>query len=165
MAMWLFLLSFILVINLKAQEKTEKQRRLDLTSVSKDIVSEFIHDDMNTERIDSLSSSIVLSFGDVADADVDLTLYDDELLYSCLNHKYVAKYMGYCIFYQGMINSKYIEEVTSLYDKNNCSTCDSLVEKVLDKSSVIFKEYDGSVYKIYKSDRGRKVKIVKIPGG
>jgi|GEM_PF-5162118 hypothetical protein len=160
----LLLLSFILATNIQAQGKVVIQKELNLTKLSREIICDFIKDEMNKERIDSLSSSLVLSFGDSIDLNIDLWLYDDELLYSCLNHKYIESYMGYCIFYQGAINDKYIDLETHKYKNSNCKACDSILSHISDKSSIIFKEYDGSVYKVYKSSKGEKVKIIKMPG-
>lgn len=165
MGLLVYLLSIILVFNLMAQGSIGTQKKLNLTSLSKNLICRFIQDDMNKERIDSLSSSIVLSFGDTSEADVDLNMFDEELLYSCLNRKLITKHLGYCIFYQGKINSKYVRTSNNDYNKSNCSPCDSLIRSIPDKSSVIYKYYDGSVYKIYKSDKGNKMRIVKIPGG
>jgi hypothetical protein len=144
--------------DLRPQKSSEDANHLKLTPLSEQLLDMFIADSMNYNRIKPHICSIVLSFGDHSESDIDLWIYDSDLLVSCLDHSYVTRYKGFNIFYQFKINGKYLSGISD--EKLNCSNCDSLL-KVRENPY----EYDGSIYKVYKESNEFKKKIVKVRGG
>ena len=152
----------ILGFNLKLQQKSEDANCLKLTPLSEQLLNMFIADSMNSKRLNPRVCSLVLSFGDNSDSDVDLWILDADLLNSCVDHFYLTKYEGFYLFYRGEINAKYISGIRGT-QQLRCSICDSLIKSK--GNPIVFKEYDGSIYKVYKETNERNKKIVKIRGG
>jgi hypothetical protein len=143
---------------LSEQFRSEDANHLKLTPLSEQLLEMFITDSMNYERLDPSKCSIVLSFVDQSEKDIDLWIYDSDLLVSCIDHSYVTRYKGFNIFYQFKINGKYLSGISD--EKLKCSKCDSLLK--VRKNPY---EYDGSIYKVYKETNEINKKIVKVRGG
>ena len=166
MKMGIIAILLLLGFNLKSQDKTRNIDNSKLTALSAKILDMFIDDPMNNGRIDSLSCSIVLSFGDTHDFNNELWIYDAELLSSCVDvdHIYLAKYKGFNIFYNGKILSKYIYK-SRVATKVRCLVCDSMLNKLPKGERILLKEYDGSIYKIKRGTTIKNIKIEKVVGG
>ena len=159
--MLVFLL--LLSINISAQKEIKNVSNYQLTDLSRKILDMFIADSMNYKRIDSLRCSIVFSFEGKFNANNELWIFDDELLVSCINHNYAAKYKGFNIFISGSkILPKYIIEGKNiLYKKNDCETLLNSMPKEFQVPTI----YDGSMFIIKKGTTVKNVLIEKVQGG
>ena len=154
----------LLGFNLKSQERGKNISQFKLTTLSEKILDMFIDDPMNIRRIDSLSCSIVLSFGDIHDLNNELWIYDAELLHSCVKNTYLTKYKGFNIFYDGKMLSKFIYKCS--YAKEvKCTACDSLLKAIPKDEQVPFDNYDGSIYKIKKGTTIKNIMLERVQGG
>ncbi len=151
----------LLGFSLKSQEKVKCFYHFKLTTLSEKILDMFIEDPMNKGRIESSSSSIVLSFGGVHDLNNELWIFDAELLQSCVDHTYLTKYKGFSVFYQGKILPEYIYKIRAT-GKLKCPVCDSLLRAFPPGKQIVFSIYDGAIYKIKKGTKIKNIKIEKV---
>ena len=158
---------FLCLLSFNLSGQTDKIKSVyfsyQLTDLSKKILDMFIADSMNYWRIDTLRCSIVFSFGDTYDINNELWIYDNELLASCLDHVYLAKYKGFNIFSSdNVILPKYILKKKINFAQKNF--CDGLLNSI-PKEFQVPRIYDGSIFKIKRGTTIGKILVERVQGG
>lgn len=114
-----FILSSFFLFSMCSNSKN----KVHLSSVSKDLLDNYLLDSNKSYSLDSLKECIRLDFIVGNDQEEIVRIYNYDLEETCKIYTYLANYKGFCVFYQGEINSLFISEIDELDDASLIQNC------------------------------------------
>lgn len=123
---YFILISFLLFVSL-----TSCKTRLQLTSISKSIIDEYLNDENKLYKLANNEDCIRMDFVIKNTNNTEVTIYNYDIEETCREYSFLSIYKGYCIFYKGKPHSLFIEKNSAKDSDIDDYCCNQKINTVL----------------------------------